>query len=683
MKVLRYIIIPFFMISCLFAGDAVSKNPFFTKLNSPIEYSIVEADDLTEYARIAVNDAVAGINKIKSKKTPTFSELFQKLDGILEELNIAGNNTFMLYWVSPDSLSRVKGLESYQLVDSLTTTIYSDAELFKKLKNFQNSGSYNELKSHRKILVDDIITDFEQSGVNLDEANLERYKKLTKELNQLTSSYSINMNTADEVLTLDENGVAGLPKNFKIKYLQEYGTYEIPIINATRGPVLNNATNEATRKDYYFKFYNRGADKNLDILDSLLKKRYELANIMGYNTYAEYNLNPKMAKEPETVWNFLNSLISLAKNKAKDDIAVLRAMKKNDTGSKISDELNPWDIGYYNNQLLKTEYVVDGEKIREYLPTDQCIEGLFTTYQDLLGYEYKEIKNPPVWHEEVKMYEVYRDGILKGRFYLDLYPRPGKESWFYGVNLIRGRTAEDGYKVPTSMLLGNFTPPSEDVPSLLSHGELSTLFHEFGHIMDDISYSGEFAYQADSKTDFTESMSQIFENWIWDYESLSTFAKHYESGETLPKELFDNMLKAKNVNSGLYTMNSLRRCVYDMNLYDKYDPENPFDTDELWRQIDKELDYMPMHVDGTHYQANWIHINTHPVYMYGYLWAEVYAQDMFTVFKENGLTDPDTGQRYRDLILANGSQRDIVEAVTEFLGRPSNNKAYIESLGLY
>ncbi len=178
-------------------------------------------------------------------------------------------------------------------------------------------------------------------------------------------------------------------------------------------------------------------------------------------------------------------------------------------------------------------------------------------------------------------------------------------------------------------------------------------------------------------------MSKIFENWIWDFETLSKFAKHYETGETLPKELFDNMLNAKNVNSGLFTMNSLRRCLYDMNLYDKYDPENPFDTDELWRRLDKELDYMPMHVDGTHYQANWIHINTHPVYMYGYLWADVYAKDMFTVFKDNGLTDPATGQRYCDLILANGSQRDIVEAVTEFLGRQSNNKAYIESLGLY
>jgi len=683
MKSIRYTIIPIIILSYLFAGDAGTTNPFFVGLNEPIDYSKVEADDLTEYARIAIKDAVAGINEIKSKSAPTFDELFPKIDGIIEDLNIAGNNTFMLYWVSPDSISRVRGLEGYQVVDSLSTTIYSDIELFNKLKNFQDSGAYKELKGHRRLLVDDMINDFEQSGVNLDEVNLKRYKELTSDLNRLTSSYSINMNTADEVVVLDEDGAAGLPKNFKLKYRKDSGKYEIPVINATRGPVLNNATNEETRKEYYFKFYNRGADKNLGILDSLLSKRYELANIMGYNTYAEYNLNPKMAKEPETVWNFLNSLVELARNKAKDDIAVLKEMKNSDNVEKISNKLNPWDIGYYSNQLLKTEYVVDGEKIREYLQTDQCIEGLFTTYQDMLGYEYKEIKNPPVWHEDVKMYEVYKDGELKGRFYLDLFPRPGKESWFYGVNLIRGRATEDGYKVPTGMLLGNFTPPSKEVPSLLSHGELSTLFHEFGHIMDDMSYNGEFAYQADSKTDFTESMSQIFENWIWDYETLSKFAKHYQTGETLPKELFDNMIKAKNVNSGLYTMNTLRRCLYDMNLYDKYDPDNPFDTDELWKQLDKKLDYMPMHVDGTHYQANWIHINTHPVYMYGYLWAEVYAQDMFTVFKENGLTDPVTGKRYRDLILSNGSQRDIVEAVTEFLGRPSNNKAYIESLGLY
>jgi Zn-dependent oligopeptidase len=196
-----------------------------------------------------------------------------------------------------------------------------------------------------------------------------------------------------------------------------------------------------------------------------------------------------------------------------------------------------------------------------------------------------------------------------------------------------------------------------------------------------MSYQGEFALQADAKRDFTESMSQHFENWTWDYDILSSFAKHYETGEIFPKDLFDNMVKAKNLSSGYNTIRSLRSCMYDMNLYDKYNPENPFDTDELWRTIDNELG-IQLYVEGTHPQGNWIHINTHPVYYYGYLWADVYAQDMFTEFEKNGLLDINTGNRFRKLILANGIQRDIVKSVEEFLGRPSNNEAYIKSLGL-
>ena len=279
------------------------------------------------------------------------------------------------------------------------------------------------------------------------------------------------------------------------------------------------------------------------------------------------------------------------------------------------------------------------------------------------------------------MYEVYEGESLKGQFYLDLYPRPNKESWFYGVPLTPGRATDQGYEVPVSMLLGNFPRPTETLPSLLSHSELNTLFHEFGHIMDGMSYNGAYAFQSSSKPDFVEAMSQIFENWIWDYEILSSFTKHYETGEVLPRKMFDNMLKAKNVSSGLKAQYSLRNCVYDMTLYDKYDPASPLPTDDIWRKIDQEM-AMPLYIEGTHPQASWIHINTHPVYYYGYLWSEVYAQDMFTVFEENGLRDQESGRKYRNLILANGTQRDIVEAVEEFLGRPSNNEAYIKSLGL-
>jgi len=679
MKPLYYLIILVLVLGCESQKNSI-ENPFLVELNVPVDYANVSANDIEQYATITLKNAATEITKIKQNEEATFDNTFASLDDIINNLTIASNNCFMLYWVSPDSLSRVNGLAAYQLLDSLSTSLYSDKAIFDKMLSVNSSDAYNELKGHRKRLVDDLILGFKQSGVNLEGEKKATFIALTKEISQLSSDYSNNMNSSSGSIILDEATAKGLPENFKNTYKVAEGQYEIPIMNATRGTVLNNADSEEVRKEYYLKFNNRASDKNLKILDQLVKNRYELANSMGYKSYAEYNLYPKMAKNPETVWKFVNNLVDKSKEKAKIDIAILKDLKKKDKGT--SAVLNVWDVSYYKNKILKTEYKVDHEKIREYLPMEQCLKGVLNIYQELLGLDFKKVNNPSVWHKEVDMYEVFEEGKLVGRFYLDLFPRPNKESWFYGVGLRSGKAKKEGYEVPSSMLLGNFTRPTETLPSLLSHKELNTLFHEFGHIIDGLSYKGEFAMQADAERDFVESMSQIFENWTWNYEMLSLFAKHYETGEVLPKELFNNMEKAKNVSSGYHTLSSLRNCIYDMNLYDNYNPKAPISTDDLWKKIDDEFGVFKMYVEGTHPQASWIHINTHPVYYYGYLWADVYAQDMFTEFEKNGLKDRETGIRFRELILANGSQRDIVKSVEEFLGRPSNNEAYIKSLGL-
>jgi len=658
---------------------APTTNPFLTELNAPVDYANVSAEDIKAYARITLTEASTGIEAIQQTQTPTFQTVFAAMDDIINTINIASNNCFMMYWVSPDSLSRVNGLQGYQLLDSLSTAIYSDKALFNQMVQVKQSKEYKQLKENRKRLVDDLIVNFEQSGVNLEGDKKEQYLALTKEISQHTSEYSNNMNSAAEVLILDEAGAKGLPENFLNTYRVADNRYKIPVMNATRGPVMSNAAVEATRQAYYLKFTNRAADTNLAILEQLVQKRHALANIMGYDTYATYNLYPKMAKDPETVWAFINDLADRAKGKAKTDIKLLSDLKKKDGSNS---PLKVWDIAYYTNQVLKNKYQVDHEALRAYLPIDQCLQGVLDIYSELFNLTFTKVANASVWHEEVDMYEVFEGEQLVGRFYLDLFPRPNKESWFYGVGLKSGQMTEAGLEVPTNMLLGNFTRPTDDLPSLLSFKELNTLFHEFGHIIDGLSYKGEFALQASSKTDFIESMSQIFENWTMNYEMLSSFAKHYETGEVLPKELFDNMVKAKNVSSGYYALSSLRNCFYDMNLYNKYTPGEALDSDGLWKQIDQELGVMDIYVEGTHPQASWIHINTHPVYYYGYLWSEVYAQDMYTEFEKNGLTDPATGQRFRELILSTGQQSDIMEAVEEFLGRPSNNEAYIKSLGL-
>lgn len=658
-------------------NNKTSANPFLVGSNVVVDYARVTSKDVEAYAKHTIADVTSNIASIKKQKTATFGNVFGALDDIKNKIGTASNNCFLLNWVSTDSIIRKKGLASYQLLDSLSTAIYSDNGIYKKMKNFKSSVAYKQLKGNKKSLVNDMIESFEHSGVNLSPEKLAKYKILTKEIAELSSAYSNNMNSSKEILTLDEKGADGLPDNFKLNYKVKEGKYDIPIINATNETVMSNATSEATRKAYFIKFYSRAADKNMAILDDMVEKRDELAKLMGYPTFAAYSLVPKMAGNPQTVWNFLNDLISRSKEKAKSDAALLDLEKKVELANQ-SAKLEAWDIPFYKNQIIKKQYNVNNEELRTYFPMEGCLKGMMDVYQKLLGFEFKKVTNPSVWHEDVQMYEVYENGKLKGRFYLDLFPRPNKETWFYGVNIVSGK----GKEIPVAMLLGNFTKPSKTMPSLLSQKELKTLFHEFGHIMNMMSYHGEFSSQQESKADFTEAMSQIFENWVLDYGIISTFAKNYKTGETLPKETFDNMIKSRKVGSGLAAIQMLQRCLYDMNLYDKYNAAAPTPTDDIWKLTNKQLDVMDFYGPETHYQANWIHVNTHPVYMYGYLWSEVYALDMFTQFEKNGLRDTKTGERYRELILANGTQGDIVKAVEKFLGRPSNNKAYIKSLGL-
>ena len=657
---------------------AQKPNPFFAEFNQPVDYAAVMASDLTAYAETVLANVTSAADAIRTEEQPDFDNVIAAFDRINRELLVAANNSWMLYWVSPDAATRDAGLEAYKQLDAWRVALYSDKAIYDRVIAISENA---ELSGTAAKLVADLIRDMRHTGVGLAPDALARFIELNEEINDLTTQYSSNMNSDASTLLIDEAGARGLPENFKAKYATADGKYEIPVISANRGPVLSNADDQNTRRSFATLYANRAVEQNLDILDRLVARRDELGKLMGHRSYADYHLEVNMAKTPQNVWSFLDDLTARTAAKATADLAQLRQYRQQHDGVPLDTEMPPWDINYYRNAILKTEYGVDNEKIREYLPLAGALTGMMDFYQDLLGLEFHAVASPSVWHEEVELYEVYENGQLAGRFYLDLFPRPNKESWFYGVGLTPGSAQAEGYEIPVAMLLGNFTRPTAELPSLITHSELNTLFHEFGHIMADMSYKGPYSLQSQSRADFAEAMSQIFENWIWNYDVLKTFAKHYQTGEVLPEETLRKMLAAKNVSSGLTAQRSLELAVYDLTLYNKYDADSPMPTDEIWSAIADRFAYSN-YIAGTHPQASWIHINTHPVYYYGYLWSEVYAQDMFTQFEEHGLKDKSTGLRYRQLILANGTQRPIDESVEEFLGRPSNNEAYVRSLGL-
>lgn len=325
-------------------------NPFNVVLNQPFDFANVTGAAIEEYVDVTIYNSVLAIEQIKKGNTPTLANTFEAYDGVSNELSKAYSNAFLMYWTSTDSITRAKGLSSSQKIDSLMTVLGADKALFAQFKKFKDSDAYTQLENRKKRFVDGVIENFEQSGVNLDEAKLERYKALRSEITDLTSQYSTNMNTADLVLKLDEKGAKGLPEGFKATYKTEAG-YEIPVMSSTRGPVMDNAVEESTRKEFDKLYANRGADKNLDVLEQLVKKRYELGQLMGYNSFAEYNLVNKMAKNPENVWEFVNGLVAESKEKAINDIEVLKAQRAKAFGIDESLPINSWDLSF-----IKTKY---------------------------------------------------------------------------------------------------------------------------------------------------------------------------------------------------------------------------------------------------------------------------------------------------------------------------------------
>jgi thimet oligopeptidase len=492
-----------------------------------------------------------------------------------------------------------------------------------------------------------------------------------------------NIADVDDYLIVNETQIEGLQEDYKNARRQEDGSYKIDLSYPSYIPFMKFSNSEETRKELYTMFNNRAAKSNLEVLIKVLMLRKEMAELLGFKTYADYRVGDRMAKLPQNVWDFENNLVDRLKEKAQMDYDELLVVKRGKLGDETIDVIQPWESGYYNNILLKEKYDLDQNLVKEYFETNNVITGLFQIAQHLFAVEFEEVQNPSVWDKDVKMFNVKKDGKIISRFYTDLYPRPNKFSHAACWPMIKGKNTSEGYQMPVATLVCNFPAPTDDTPSLLSHSEVETFFHEFGHVLHNVLTTAELSTQSGTSVsrDFVEAPSQIFENWTWNYDALQLFAKNYKTGEVLPESLFEKMVAAKNVGSGLSNTQQVFYGMIDFTLHDKYDPTSATTTTEVVTELQNSITLYP-HLEGTHMQAAFGHLMGYAAGYYGYLWSLVYAQDMFSVFEQNGIMDVETGLRYRDIILSNGGSRDELEMVVEFLGREPNQDAYFKSIGL-
>lgn len=650
------------------------QNPFLVELNEPIKFVDIQPSHIEEYVDITKGEVDKEIDIISRHKPPTFDNTFRAFDDALNILNKARDVLNVIEKLSPDvSLKESASIGTFTL-DSLATVLFSNPGVAKQMTTYHETSEFRNLEGPRKVLADLLNS-------SLNWGTSDEYERLIARNRQLRKKFAESNDSRQRMVVLDEDGVEGLPESFKNRFRKSPSHYEIPNIRSTLQIVLANAKSEETRKAFLM-----GSDEvtrqNLEILSEIVSNRHKMAQAEGYRSYAQMFTGRTMAGSPEAIWEFMHEILEGTREMATRNLEKLKMVRNKETGIYSNDPILPWDIIYYSRLYNSSNNEVNRLDLNPYLQLRNCLDSMYDLYQQLLGLTFKKVENASVWHEDVEMYQVFERDSLKAVFYLDLYSRPGKNiQGAMQLTIKTGKSTAHGYQIPVAVLVTNHIKPDGEEPSLLSYLELRTLFHEFGHVMQHSSYNGEFTYLSYPPRDFNEAMSQIFEYWLEDYEIVKAFARHHTTGEIVPQDLFETYLKSLDTLTGIRTHRGLGLAMYDMFLHDKYEPDNPAFMNQIWDEVDKYT-VLPMSYEGFHPQADTHFFFDIPVYLYTYSWSSVYARDMFSKFNEEGLRNRSTGMRYRDIILSNGIQRDTFEALKEFLGRPSNNKAFINSLGL-
>lgn len=664
---------------------AMPNDKVLTGYNEIIQFDKITPEYMekaSKQGREKLEKTLAKIYAIK-KENRTFDNTPGAIDKAYDAFNAVFGVIYLMGSTHPDKDIRDTANKIVVELSQFDNALSLNEDLYRSYKEYSQTKEAKDLKGYKEKYVRESVRSFERNGFSLSKEKRGQLKEVNDRIAILSNQFSKNISSFKDAIYVTEAEIEGLDEAYKNARKQKDGTYKIDMTYPSYRPFMRLSTSEDARKRLMFKYLNRAKDKNLVVLEKVILNRQEMVHLLGYKTFAEYRLETRMAKNPKTVWDFENGLIEKVQEKGRKDYEEVLEVKRRITGNDTASTIYAWEAAYYGNILRKDKYKVDSEKVKEYFEINNVIDGLFKITQKLFNVTYKEIKNPSVWHESVRLFEVIDHGKVIGRFYMDLYPRDNKYGHAAAFPIIKGRKNSSSYQIPNAALVTNFPKPTESQPSLMSHGQVETFFHEFGHILHNMLTTAELSSFSGTSVsrDFVEAPSQIFENWTWDYSALKLFAKHYKTGKVLPKSLFDKMYAAKTVGSGTGTLYQIFYGLIDMNLHDKYNPNESRTTTDILKSVQKQVILTP-YMEGTHFHAAFGHLMGYAASYYGYLWSNVYAQDMYSKFEEAGIMNPAIGKRYRDIILGKGGSEEAIDLVKEFLERDPNPEAFYKSLGL-
>ena len=669
----------FFFLTGVFAQTTILNNPLLVHSNQPIPFDKINAG--------TIRDAVSGVTRLSDERIDRIIASFASKPGntlaaydeLLYDLNDLSAKLGLISESFTDDSARDAANNGFQTLSEYQTRLYLNEKLYRTLKSYANAA-VKTMKPNERKFISEQIRDFENNGMKLDSAGRLELQGISDRITTQSLLFDKNISTFRDSVEYDDAELTGVPDNIKQPWKTASGKYVLYINTPNEQSILRYADADATRKTMYIKYDNRAYPQNTLVLDSLFYYRQQYAGKLGYSSYAAYSLVDKMARTPANVWAFENNLSNKLAPNVTADLNEIRTIK-HQLHPELPDSIFAWDQAYYKKKLLDTKYALNTDEVKEYFEMNNTIKGMFEVYRQLLGVTVKETSGVPTWYSKVKTFDMYKEGKKIGSFYFDLYPRENKYSHFACFPVGQARSYGGKEILPLAALLCNFTEASEGQPTLLEHGDVIILFHEFGHLVAHMLARSGIASQPFSlKPDFVEAPSQFLENFCWEYPSLKIFARHYKTGAVLPESLFRKMKAAEHVLDGLYYMTQLYYGKIDFTFHDKYDSIRGRDIYQVSRDLHPMVQY-PF-VDGTHMIASFGHLSGYAANYYGYLWSRVFAQDLFSVFLKNGVMDPKTGLRYRKYILEVAGSEEEMDMLRHFLGREPNADAFMKSIGL-
>ncbi|APZ41687.1 M3 family metallopeptidase [Acidihalobacter ferrooxydans] len=679
----------------------MSSNPLLVSTDHPL-FAQIEPEHVLPAVESALAANRRAIDELLKDAIPrTWERFVEPLTALDEKLDRVWTPVRHLNAVANSKELRAAYNACLPKLSAYHTELGHNVRLYEAWKSLAEGPQFRALNTAQRKVVLDTLRDFRLSGVALPPEQKKRFAEIQEALSKLQSTFEENLLDATHAWHLDfddEKALEGLPPSGLALARQaaeeagKPGAYRITLDFPSYYGVMCHCRDQALREKVYTAYVTRASDQgpqagqwdNSAVMHDILRLRLEAAQLLGYANFAQESLATKMADSPEQVIDFLSDLANKGKLAAERDLSDLRTFAAQELGL---DELHAWDMAYTSERLSEHRFALEQEALKPYFPVDSVLQGLFTLTEKLFDVRIAQGPEVETWHKDIRFYEIRDpDGTLRAQFYLDLYARQHKRGGAWMDECVSRHHYADTMRYPIAFLTCNSTPPLGEQPALFTHDEVITLFHEFGHglhhMLTRIDYPAVSGING-VEWDAVELPSQFMENWCWTREALDLFARHYETGETLPEAMLEALLASRDFQAGMQMLRQIEFSLFDMRLHQEYDPALPTDIQALLNDV-RDTVAVVKPPAFNRFQHSFTHIfgGGYAAGYYSYKWAEVLSADAFARFEEDGLFNPATGHAFLHSILERGGSQPAAELFREFRGREPSVDALLRHHGI-